>query len=313
MPALLTPQAPTLPGHRSFRAIGTTATVAVTDVGAAGAAEHQLRDHLQALDDACSRFRPDSEVSRLEQSNGCPTQVSELLFAVMSDACQVALDTCGTVDPTVGTALGDLGYDRDFALVPEDSPAPAPPPRPAPGWWVIELDDERQTIELPPGVHLDLGATAKAFAADWAATSIAASLRCGVLVNLGGDVAVAGEPPEGGWPIGIADNSAVAPDEVDTVVAIYAGGLASSGTGTRAWRRAGRLVHHLIDPATGAPAEPYWRLVSATGPTCVAANAASTAAVIWGPDAIGNLAAMNVPARLVDLNGTVHRTGGWPE
>jgi thiamine biosynthesis lipoprotein len=313
MPALLTPQARALPGHRSFQAIGTTAAVAVTDVDAAGAAEQQLHDHLQALDEACSRFRPDSEVSLLENLNGRPTRVSELLFAVVTNACQVALDTCGTVDPTVGRALRDLGYDRDFALVPDYSPAPVPTPRPAPGWWVIGLDDERQTIELPAGVHLDLGATAKAFAADRAAASIAAGLSCGVLVNIGGDVAVAGEPPEGGWRIGIADNSAVSPDQVDTVVAIFAGGLASSGIGARAWRRAGRLVHHIIDPATGAPAEPYWRLVSASGPTCVAANAASTAAVIWGPDAIGNLASMNVPARLVDLDGIVHRTGGWPE
>jgi thiamine biosynthesis lipoprotein len=225
----------------------------------------------------------------------------------------VAFLTAGIVDPTIGSALVALGYDRDFDDLDTEGTGPPGRPEPAPGWWTIHLDPERRTAAIPPGVHVDLGSTAKAFAADRTAGRIADALGCGVLVNLGGDVAVSGPPPRGGWAVGIAAKCTTPVDAVDQVVAISGGGLASSGTTARSWVRNGRRVHHIVDPWTGEAAAAVWSLVSATAQTCVEANAWSTASVVWGEDAIGNLAAGRVCARLVRSDGEVVRVGGWPD
>ncbi len=299
---------------RSLRAIGTTAAVAVTVPECADDALELLAEDLQALDDACSRFRPDSELRRIEgASAGRPVAVSPLLFDVVEVACAVAAKTAGIVDPTIGSALIELGYDRDFDDLVDDSIAGEFMGVPAPGWWQVKLDREDRTVAVPSGVHLDFGATAKAFAADRAAGRLAAALGCGVLVNLGGDVAVAGSCPTGGWAVGIAPHCTTPLDSVDQVVAVQVGGLATSGTTTRAWVHHGRGVHHIIDPWTGEPASPVWSLVSTTAPTCVEANAWSTAAVVWGNDAVGVLTDAGIPARLVDAVGRVTYLGHWPE
>lgn len=159
---------------------------------------------------------------------------------------------------------------------------------------------------------MDLGSSGKAFAADRSAVRIADALDCGVLVNLGGDVAVAGLPPSGGWAIGIAPVCAAPPSDIDEVVALQFGGLATSGTTARSWQRGGRTVHHIIDPWTGGVASSTWSLVSAIAPTCVEANVWSTAAVVWADDAPGNLARHGVSARLVAADGAVVRVGEWP-
>ena len=298
---------------RSMRAIGTSAMVAVTDPGRADEALALLAEDLAALDRACSRFRADSELSSLEASSGGrPVDVSPLLFDALEVACAVAEMTAGIVDPTIGSALVELGYDRDFDEIRGDAPAIDHPARPAPGWWQIGLDPETCTVSVPSDVHIDLGSSAKAFAADRAAHRIANALGCGVLVNLGGDVAVSGPTPGGGWAVGIAAQSTSPLGEVDQVVAVHAGGVATSGTTARCWSRDGRRMHHIVDPWTGEPAEPVWALVSTAAASCVEANAWSTAAVVWGDDAVGNLNAHGVAARLVDTNGGVVEVGAWP-
>lgn len=163
------------------------------------------------------------------------------------------------------------------------------------------------------GVRLDLGSTAKALAADRAAARIATDTGGGVLVSLGGDVAVAGPAPAGGWAVGVAQESSTPVDRVDQVVAIERGGLASSSTSVRTWRTGGRRVHHIVDPRTGDCAEPYWALVTATGSSCVEANAASTAALVWGAEALQRLALFDQSARLVRRDGTVSVVNGWPK
>jgi thiamine biosynthesis lipoprotein len=299
---------------RSMRAIGTTAVVAVDAPGRADEALAMLDEDLRALDEACSRFRPESELRRVERnSRGRPVAVSRLLFDVLEVACVVAVKTAGIVDPTIGSALVELGYDRDFTEIAAGGSVIDVPPQPAPGWWQLVLDPDGRTVAVPSGVHLDLGATAKAWAADRAADRIATSLGCGALVNLGGDIAVAGPPPPGGWAIGIAPECTTPLGSVDQVVAVRAGGLATSGTTARSWVHRGRRVHHIVDPWTGEPARPVWSLVSTTAPSCVEANAWSTAAVVWGTDAVGTLGSLGVPARLVGADGGVIRIGGWPE
>jgi thiamine biosynthesis lipoprotein len=283
---------------------------------------------------------------RLRDAKGLAMEVSPLLFETVGVAISVAEWSAGAVDPTVGRCVEALGYDRDFAdmrthihdvqLTPKptdvffrsptsldmpkgasglrslcmQSPGPA---RPAPGWRSIEIDVVKRTIRVPEGTLLDLGASAKALAADRAAALICRLIDCGALVSIGGDVAVAGPPPPGGWSIGIATSSAAPIDDVDQVVSVTSGGIASSSTAVRTWHHEGRLVHHIVDPLTGANARTCWSLVSVAAPSCVAANAASTASVVWGRSAPKRLALAGLPARFVAVSGLITTTCGWPD
>ena len=298
---------------RTMDALGTVAVVAVSPADRADEALTLLAGELRAIDEACSRFREDSELRTVERTGGGrPVPISPLLYDALEVGCAVAVQTAGTVDPTVGSALVALGYDRDFTEVRTLESAPEHQPRPMPGWWQIVMDPELRTVAVPVGVHVDLGSTAKAFAADRAARRISAELGCGALVSLGGDVSVCGPAPSGGWPVGIAASCTTPAGAVDQVVSISAGGLASSGTTARTWVRNGRTVHHIIDPATGDAASAVWSLVTTTGHSCVEANAWSTAAVVWGEDAVGHLDAQGVAARLVRADGTIVHVGAWP-
>jgi len=297
---------------RTTHAIGTVATVVVDDPDAADAALALLTLELDTLDRACSRFRPDSELRRLEHRGGRPARVSPLLFDALQTAFDVARRTAGIVDPTIGSALVELGYDRDFASLDDRVDHADVSPLPAPGWWRIVLDPSERSVAVPDGVHIDLGSTGKAFGADRSAARIADALGCGTLVNLGGDVAIAGLPPVEGWGVGIAEHCTTAPSDAADMVTLRHGGLASSGTTARTWTRGGRTMHHIVDPWTGAVAPTTWAQVSALGATCVEANGWSTAAVVWGEDAPGNLIAHGVTARLVRSDGHVVTVGSWP-
>ncbi|HWD54327.1 MAG TPA: FAD:protein FMN transferase [Acidimicrobiales bacterium] len=297
---------------RSFRAIGTTATVVVRDERTADAAARILETEVAALDRACSRFREDSELQEVHAHAGTPVQVGPLLFEALRVAVDAAERTGGAVDPTVGNAIAALGYDADIDEVLARPPRPAPALGPVAGYSHVQLNAATRTVRLPRGVRLDLGSTAKALAADRAAAKIAQTLGGGVLVSLGGDVAVSGPPPPGGWSIGIARESAAPAEEVEQVVAITRGGLASSATSVRTWKAGDRDVHHILDPRTGDAAAPYWVLVSATGASCVDANLVTTAAIVWGREALARLAGFNQSVRLVRADGEVFSVNGWP-
>jgi FAD:protein FMN transferase len=298
---------------RSLRAIGTTAMVAVQDPDGAEPAERMLRAELGAIDRACSRFRADSELQMVHAHAGRSVRISPLLFEALGVACAVAERTQGAVDPTVGNALVALGYDRDLDEV---TGTPAVPPEalgPVVGFEHVHLNQADRTVRIPRGVRLDLGSSAKALVADRAAAHIAATLGSGVLVSIGGDVAVSGRAPDGGWPVGIARTSATPVDQVDQVVAICRGGLASSSASVRTWTAGPRTVHHIIDPGTGDCVTPYWAVVSVTGDSCVDANALSTAALVWGGSALDRLVRFDQAARLVRHDGQTFYVGGWPE
>ncbi|HET6966356.1 MAG TPA: FAD:protein FMN transferase [Acidimicrobiales bacterium] len=298
----------------SFPALGTTAALALTGPAADDLAESILRDHLERLDLACSRFRDDSELSRLNAVAGSgPVPVSVLMLDAVDAALRAAMLTGGRVDPTVGTALEMIGYDRDFGLIPADGPALSFTARPVPGWEAVTIDRHASTVALRPGVRLDLGATAKAFCADQAAVAISAATGAGVLVSLGGDIAVAGPPPQYGWPVKIGSDHAAPLDGPGPVLALTGGGLATSSTTVRRWLRGGVPVHHLVDPATSAPVREHWQTVSVAAGTCLDANTASCAAVVMGPAAPDWLAERGLPARLVSARGEVTTVAGWPQ
>lgn len=288
---------------------GSTATLAVADSAGLAIAGRVLCDGLAEMDAACSRFRPDSELSRL-RSGGAPVEVGPVLADALSAALRGAELTGGLVDPTVGRALREIGYDRDFDAVAPDGPALGPA-RPAPGWWQLDWDPHLRMLRVPIGIELDLGSTGKALAADRIAVAATAATGCGVLVSLGGDVRVAGPAPAGGWIVGVGDDHVLARDSPDTTVAITGGGLASSGIGRRRWRRGGRMVHHIVDPRSGDCAPTCWRTVSVAAATCVDANIASTASIVLGASAEHWLRRHRLPARLVGADGTVATTAGW--
>ena len=297
----------------SWRALGTTAAVMVLDARAHDAARRAVEAELAEIDAACSRFREDSELSDVNRARGRAVRVGPVLLDALEAAVRAAVLTDGLVDPTVGRALELSGYDRDFAEV-RDSRVRRLRAAPVAGWRVVEIDRDAGTVSVPPGVRLDLGATAKALAADRAA---ARAMRCseatGVLVNLGGDISVAGAAPPGGWPVRVADSHRAGPGEPGQSLWLQAGGLSTSTTTVRRWHRRGADAHHVMDPRTGAPAAEHWRTVSVAAATCLDANIASTAAIVLGSRAAPWLRAAGLPARLVAPNGAVETTCGWPD
>ena len=301
---------------RTFPALGTFATLLVADPGALGPAHDVLAAELAAMDAACSRFRRDSELCRVNRARGRLVPVSPLFAEAVAVALDAAELTGGDVDPTCGLSLARLGYDRDFALARRRTGPLRQPPMPAGGWRRVEIDRDRPAVRVPAGYALDLGATAKALAADRAAAAIAAATGAGVLVNLGGDIRVAGDPPEEGWQVGIADDAgfdaSTASVEPRQFVVISDGGLATSSPLGRTWRRGGTGLHHIIDPSTGRPARSCWRAVSVAAARCVDANIASTAAILRGEAAARWLEELRLPARLVRHDGTVVTVAGWP-
>ncbi|HEY4450390.1 MAG TPA: FAD:protein FMN transferase [Solirubrobacteraceae bacterium] len=332
-------RASTRPAGASWEALGTSVVLRVTDAGALAPARAALERELDAVDRACSRFRDDSELARVNASAGRVTAAGELFLDALALALRAAELTDGAVDPTVGRALELAGYDRDWSLldppVDRDRNLPdAPLPR-APGatpgrssdtgagppivtarvladWRAVALDRALGTVRIPAGIKLDLGATAKAWAADRGAAACAAAGDCGALVSLGGDVATCGQGPSGGWRIHVTDDHRSEPSAPGQTVSIASGGLATSSTAVRRWRHGARTMHHIIDPGTGEPAVSKWRTVSVAAGVCADANIAATASLVRPETAPAWLAELGLPARLVAANGEVTLVGEWP-
>jgi len=298
--------------HARFQAFGSTAIVGVTDLRRIAAARAAVTEVVEAFDLACSRFRDDSELSMINAADGEAVPVSPLLIEAVAASLRAARLTDGDVDPTIGEALMALGYDRDYALV-----GAAGPPRiqivPVPGWRTIKLDAEAGTIRLARGVRLDLGATAKALAADRAAEAARRAAGCGVLVSFGGDIALAGPPPNGGWRVRVTDDHRSDVDVPGQWITLESGGLATSSTAVRTWATDHGFAHHLVDPATGRPARGIWRTVSVAAGSCLDANIASTASIIRGDRALAWLQTLRLPSRLVTADGVARHIAGWPE
>ena len=306
----------------TWSALGTTAVVRYE-----GSSEPTIRAaverELDAIDAAASRFRTDSEVSRVNGAGGARVPVSRLLLEAVRLGIRGARSTNGAVDPTLGEFLVAAGYDRDWSElepVPGDAPLAAGGRlvmvrRPTALWEDIELTDDPPSVRLPRGVALDLGATAKALAADRAAAAahdLPDSNGRGVLVSLGGDIATAGPAPREGWLIRVTDDHRAHPSAPGQTISIQSGAVATSSIVTRRWRHEGMAMHHILDPRTGHPTRTPWRTVSVAAGTCADANIASTAAVVLGADAPAWLAEHGLPARLVALDGTATVLRGWP-
>ncbi len=283
----------------------TTARLVVTDDVLLEQATDMVKRYLAQVEAAASRFRSDSELLRLTPGPNGLVRVGDVLADLMAEALRAARRSNGRVDPTVGTAMRRIGYDRDIELVLRDSAPVTAVVRPVPGWRRVSLTGN--WLRVPRGVELDLGATAKAVAADRCA-SLVAGLGTGVLVSLGGDIATAGPAPEGGWRVLVQDR----PEDRSVLVTLGPGdALATSSTVSRAWSRGSRRLHHIVDPATGQPAKTPWRSVTVAAPSCVEANTASTAALVMGDAAPGWLTSIGLPARFVRDSGDVVVLEAW--
>ncbi|QIM23227.1 FAD:protein FMN transferase [Phycicoccus sp. HDW14] len=295
----------------TFAAIGTRVRVVVTDPRTLAEAEALTRDHLAALDLAASRFRRDSEVSRLAAA-AATGPASALASPVLAGSVRAALRaarlTDGLVDPTVGRAVAATGYDDDLDVV-RARRASSVRTAEVPGWQRVTIDPVTDRLDVPAGCLLDLGSTAKAHAADEVARHLADRLPGGFLVDLGGDIALSGTTRDGRWQVGVED----AAGRVVQVIGLHSGqAVATSSTRLRTWAlEGGGTAHHIVDPRTGRTAAPTWAMVTVVAASALEANAASTAAVVLGADAPAWLTGHGLPARL-DTGWAVTTTPGWP-
>jgi thiamine biosynthesis lipoprotein len=308
-----------------WEALGTTVVLRVARPSALLHARSLVEDELDRIDRACSRFRADSEIERLNACAGRLMPASPLLIEALETALRAARLTDGAVDPTLGDAIILAGYSRDFSEL-EHPHDPTPddlttsvPCRPiigarrASGWKLIEIAHDPPGVRLPAGIRLDLGATAKALAADRSAAAVHDATGASVLVSLGGDIATAGQPPAGGWAIRVTDDHRAGLEAPGQTITIAGGAIATSSTTVRRWLKDDRVMHHILDPATGEPVQPVWRTASVAASSCVDANIASTAALVQGRLALDWLSDLRLPARLVGVAGDVHALAGWPD
>ncbi len=303
-----------VPSHRLIDAFGSYLFLSVRRPSALDAVVRLAEAVVADVDATCSRFRDDSDLSIANAGAGRWVDVDPLLVAAVDVACRAAEATDGLVNPLLGRTLVQLGYDRDFSRLtppvgtvhPGDPTAADAPPSDA---WRRVRTHPRGAIRVPAGTALDLGSTGKAWAADLIASAIEAEHGEPALVSVGGDVRIAA-PDREPWDISVSERHG---GTVQQRVLLTDGGLATSSTRVRRWSHGGAVRHHLVDPRTGRPADEVWRTVTATGPTCVAANTAATAAVVLGAEAPGWLVDRGVAARLQPTRGRVVTTGTWPE
>jgi thiamine biosynthesis lipoprotein len=264
---------------------------------------------LDAVDASCNRFRDDSELSRLNESHGATVAISSTLELALEAALRAADVTGAMVDPTVLPALLALGYDRDFDELTTSGPIPQHLAVPSMGPSSIHLDLDEHTVSLDPPCQLDLGASAKALVVDLVADDVAPS--GGVVVELGGDVAVRGEGPQGPWAIAVSDALVLHGNEPR--ITLRHGGIATSSTASRTWRVGEHTVNHIVDPRTGRCARGLYTTATVSASDCVTANSFATAALLWNEEASYHIAQAGWSARLVRRDGSLEFVGGWPD
>ena len=277
--------------RRSFRAMGTEIELLVEAEGAVDALD-AAESEFHRLESLLSRFRPDSELSTLNREGA--VDASPDLLRVVGLALAARERTAGRFDPTVHDAVVAAGYDRTFEDLPADGAHVA---HAVPAGGGARVADGR--VVLDPGVRIDLGGIGKGYAAERAAEVLATAGPC--LVSAGGDIATRG----GSWPVGVVTGYGT------LTLELSGGALATSGSDRRTWRRGGRVLHHLIDPRTGAPADSDVARITVVAGDAVEAEVAATALFIAGmDDAAAEADAAGLPAVIVGADGRTLLAGG---
>jgi thiamine biosynthesis lipoprotein len=301
--------------QESFRAMGTECAVAVTasryDMAHTRRALAAGRSEVESCERVLSRFRPESDLSRLNAARGEWLAVDSRLIEALRVALRARTETEGRYDPSILPALAAAGYDRSFEQLDRRPPAVAT------GWRpnaTVEIDTAALRARVEGGAAVDLGGIGKGFAAAralWAMREAWLELPGG-LVDLGGDIAVWGTTPEGGpWRLAVADPRA--PGSTLATIGIRQGAVATSGRDCRRFGPGGRL-HHLIDPATGAPAVAGPLAVTVVGADAAEVEAYATALAITPLDqASACLSARpDLSALLVPVEGNPAVVGELP-
>lgn len=314
-PSSLPPPAPAAPNehapdgmsHHAFAAMGTTITV-LAPAEHGPAAVTVVRALFDEWERTLSRFQPDSELSRLNAQAGSPVVVSPLLWTVLTTALQAARATDGRYDPTLLRQMLWIGYDRTFTELRGALPRPAGQAQIGGDWRHIQLDPARREVTLPAGAGLDFGGIAKGMAVDAALDQLRALRLTPALVNGGGDLAVAGQPPQQpDWPIAVPGR-----DRYWTIP-LQRGAIATSTITRRNWRQGDVPRHHLIDPTTGQPAQSDLLSVTVVAATCHQAEVGAKAALLVGSvEGARFLEGNGLAGLLIPKEGDYLTAGPWP-
>lgn len=291
-----------------FRALGTDILVYSPVASDRTAAIAGLVEEYEAR---FSRFRPDSEVSRLSAAAGRAVPVSYDLFDILGDCARFWRETGGVFDPLILASLEAEGYDRTFEEVPLVQDESSRPQAPVHTFDEVVLDRVHLTARLPAGSRLDLGGIGKGWIADRLAESLA--VFGPFLVDLGGDIRAGGPAADGGpWLVAVADP--LRPDEDVAWVNLRDDAIATSTTARRRWVRGSVARHHLIDPRTGRSSETDVVQVSVVAPTAAEADVCAKTALLMGRDAgVCWLSQRRLPALVVPDRGDPIRVGDWEQ
>lgn len=288
-----------------FPAMGTEVVVLTSGRVPAGAVA-RVRELFASREEALSRFRPASELSRLNRSAGRRVPVSPLMFETIDAAIRAAAATGGAFDPTLGRQMAANGYDRSFGLPRGVTVLGMPPAGPGGGWREIAVDPARRTVTVPVGIALDFGGIAKGMAVDAAARLLDDAGVDAALVSAGGDMRVAGTGARD-WQVGLSD--APAPQQIT----LSGGALATSSSSRRTWVQDGIRRHHLLDPRTGTPVDSGLRAVSVAARTCAQAEVAAKAVFVLGPERGGEfLDRLRLAGLMTPTAGAPISVGAWP-
>jgi len=308
-------------GEARFRAMGSDVHVIV--VGGRVTLLEAARELIEELELRWSRFKPSSEISRLNAHRAEPVRVSPPTLALVQRALEGAHITGGRYDPTVLDAVLQAGYDRSFELLANPATATATGAGPAPGpdgggrlpgapprhrhraWRAIAVDPEASTVTLPGGVGFDPGGIGKGYAADLLVAELRRQGAAGVCANLGGDLRVEGEPSAGrSWRVAIEHPLWRTPV---ATVGLRSGAVATSSRTRRAWGPPHDRRHHLIDPATGLPARSGVATASVVAAEAWQAEVLAKALFIGGlGDGFALLDQTGTEGLLIDDHGAMH-------
>ena len=264
-----------------FRAMGSGMLAVLDDPSLQGEqALQEVPAWFEEWEQCLSRFRPESELSRLNHSAGQEMMISDTLWEVLQVSREMEAATSGLVSPAILGSLESAGYDRSFEYVLAGSPARQISSLPEPGRsMVAQKTATSHLFSIPFETRLDLGGIAKG----WAAGKAVERLRkfSPALVDAGGDIAISGPRADGSpWPIGIADPFQ-ADGSLETIM-LKEGAVATSGTDYHRWKQGKIWNHHIIDPRTGLPAATDLLTVTVIAPDAILAEAAAKTVLILG-------------------------------
>ena len=285
-------------------------SVVIITLDGPASAGRDARLRLIELEALWSRFAPGSDIDRLNTAAGSPVPVSRSTITLLQTMVAAANATGGRYDPTVLPALLEAGYRASIDDADRITTLPSGPHRSCVGMSEVHIDGDASTVTLPPDVAIDPGGIGKGLAADLVAEQLVLDGAAGALVSIGGDLAVAGESPQGhGWEVEVEDPHH--PARALAHLGIPCGGVATSSTISRRWTSHGRNTHHVIDPHTGAPSETDLATVTVVARRAWLAEAHATGALLGGSGHVRAYARQHhLELLAVNHDGRLFATGG---